>query len=290
LKKILIPLALAVVIAAAVIFYISRDRSSPDGYIVLSGTVEAVEINLGFRAAGRIEYVRYDEGESLSAGDTVSELSHRESDARIRQITDQIAAARAESESLEIEKESLERNLKKITNLLATGGATAGEREDLADRVRAMDAAIKASKSSIKSLMSQRELFRVQHDEEFLLSPIDGTVLLRGAEPGEVVSSGRTVLSVADLSRLEVKVYLPESRLGNVISGQTAFMEIDSHPGRRFEGIITNISDKAEFTPKNIQTKEERVKTVYAVTVSTENYGGILKPGMPCDVAIELTR
>jgi HlyD family secretion protein len=87
---------------------------------------------------------------------------------------------------------------------------------------------------------------------------------------------------------LKIKVYISEKYLGLIKVGQGVGILIDSFPDKVFPGEITAISDKAEFTPKNIQTKEERVKTVYAVTVSSDDQGGILKPGMPCDVRIDL--
>ena len=290
MKKILIPVALTIALAAITIFYISKNRLSNNHTLALSGTIEAVEIDLAFKAPGKISYVRYDDGDRISKGDTVSELSHLESEAGLRQIDDQIAASRSQMHSLEIQKETLARNLGKVSSLVGSGGATLSEQEDLQDRLREADAALAAASSSIKALASQKQYLEVIYDNEFLISPIDGSVILRAMEPGEIVSSGKTVLTVADLKNLEIKVYLPEIRLGLVKEGQKVFIEVDSFPGRRFDGIISKISDKAEFTPKNVQTREERVKTVYAVKVRAGDYDGILKPGMPCDVFIDINR
>lgn len=290
MKKIIIPVALLIVIAAMVVFLISRDRLTKNNTLMLSGTIEAVEIDLAFKAPGKISYVRYDEGDEISRGDTVSELSHLESQAALNQIDDQIAASRAQMRSLEIQKETLERNLRKISSLVGSGGATVADQEDMQDKLREAEAAIAAAGNSIKALASQKEYLKIIYDNEYLISPSDGAVILRSIEPGEIVSSGKTILTIADLKKLEIKVYLPESNLGQVRDGQTVFIEVDSHPGRRFEGTVSRISDKAEFTPKNVQTREERVKTVYAVTVRAGDYDGILKPGMPCDVFIDLSR
>ncbi len=290
MKKIIVPIVVILIITIVIIVYMINDRSADDGRLVLSGAIEAEEIELAFKAPGRVVYVSIDEGDDIAEGDTVAELSHEESAARIRQVESQINAAEANLEMLEIGRETIARNLAKITELVASGGATAGDQEDLSDRLREADAAILAAESSIGSLESQRDFLRIVHDEEFLISPSAGTVLLKSVEPGEVVSQGRTVLTIADLDNLEIKVYLPESKLGLVKNGQDVAIEIDSNPGESFKGIIRRISNKAEFTPKNVQTREERVKTVYAVVVGAQSQGGILKPGMPCDVIIDLVR
>ena len=290
MKKIIIPFILILILSVVIVVYISNDKSGDDSILVLSGAIEAEEIDLAFKVPGRVAYVRFEEGDDIVAGDTVAEVSHDESRARIRQVENQIDASEANLERLEIERETIERNLAKISELVVTGGATTGDKDDLTDKSRGADAAISAAESSIRSLESQKDLFRVAYNEEFLLSPAAGTVLLKSVESGEVVNPGKTILTIADLTKLEIKVYLPESKLGMVKNGQNVFIEIDSHPGTRYEGTIKRISDKAEFTPKNVQTREERVKTVYAVVVSAENQGGILKPGMPCDVIIDLVR
>jgi len=99
---------------------------------------------------------------------------------------------------------------------------------------------------------------------------------------------GAAVITIADLDDLTIKVFLPEIHLGTVKLGQEVEIQIDSHPERSFPGVIKHISDKAEFTPKNIQTKEERVKQVFAIEISSSSHNGILKPGLPCDVVISL--
>lgn len=276
-----------IVAAVLILIYVNLDLGGNSGQITLSGTAEAVEIDLAFKSAGRLEYIRFDEGERLTAGDTVAELSHSESEARISQIDGQIGASKAQLRSLEIQSETVSRNLEKITNLVQSGGATMADQEDLEDKVLEIDAAIDAARKSIEAQKSQRHLLRIMHDDEYLIAPANGTVLTRAMEPGEITSPGKTVLTIADLSRMEIKVYLPEVRLGNVRNGQQVKIMVDSWPDSTFAGVVSKISDKAEFTPKNVQTKEERVKTVYAVTVSSDDHNGILKPGMPCDVIIE---
>jgi HlyD family secretion protein len=288
-KKIGIPAIVVIIAAISLAIFLSRNRLAEKESIVLSGTIEAKEIDLAFKVGGRVDYIRFDESDAVSQGDTVSELTHREIKARIRQAHDQIDAARADLRSLEIEMETANRNLQKVVNLIPSGGATVGQKEDLEDRARGIEAAIEAGQSRLKSAVSEADYLQITFENEFLISPINGTVLLRTAEPHEIVGPGEVIMTLADLARLEIRIYLPEIYLGRIKSGREVRIKVDSYPDREFEGTISRISDKAEFTPKNIQTVDERVKTVYAVTVDTGDYDGILKPGMPCDVNISFT-
>lgn len=116
-----------------------------------------------------------------------------------------------------------------------------------------------------------------------LLSPVNGVITSRNIELGEVVSPGREVMTVSDLTRVYLKIYVKETDIGKVRPGQPAEIRIDSMPGKVFTGYVSYISQVAEFTPKIIQTKEERVKYVYLVKISIHNPDLALKPGLPAD-------
>jgi HlyD family secretion protein len=113
---------------------------------------------------------------------------------------------------------------------------------------------------------------------------VDGVVLARNIEPGEVVLSGATALTLGQLDRLTITVYIPENRYGEVKLGDHAKVNVDSFPNQAFEATVTRIADQAEFTPRNVQTAEGRQTTVFAVELSVQNPAGLLKPGMPADV------
>lgn len=118
-------------------------------------------------------------------------------------------------------------------------------------------------------------------------SPIDGRVLTRTVERGERVEPGTPLFTLVDLDRLYVKIYVPEPYIGKVALGQEARVYVDAYPGRAFPARVSRVSQEAEFTPKNVETREERVKLVFAVEVAlAENPGGVLKPGMPADATI----
>ena len=118
-------------------------------------------------------------------------------------------------------------------------------------------------------------------------SPIDGRVLTRTVERGERVEAGTPLFTLVDLDRLYVKIYVPEPSIGKVALGQEARVYVDAYPGRGFPARVSRVSQEAEFTPKNVETREERVKLVFAVEVALgENPDGVLKPGMPADAVI----
>jgi HlyD family secretion protein len=118
-------------------------------------------------------------------------------------------------------------------------------------------------------------------------SPIDGRVLTRTVERGERVEPGTPLFTLVDLDRLYVKISGPEPYIGKVALGQEARVSVDAYPGRAFPARVSRVSQEAEFTPKNVETREERVKLVFAVEVAlAENPGGVLKPGMPADATI----
>ncbi len=121
-----------------------------------------------------------------------------------------------------------------------------------------------------------------------LFSPAAGRVLSKSREPGEMVQPGTPIVTLGDLSRPWVNVYVGERDLGKVHLGMPAQVTVDSFPNRPFNGKVTFVSDRAEFTPKNIQTPDERVKLVYRVKVEVETRDEALKPGMPADAVLPL--
>ena len=120
-----------------------------------------------------------------------------------------------------------------------------------------------------------------------LVAPVAGTVLARTIEPGETVTPGAALLEIGDLDHLTLTVFVPEDRYGQVALGQPVTVAVDSFPGEPFHGTVSRISDKAEFTPRNVQTVEGRKSTVFAIELALDPSGGRLKPGMPADVTFQ---
>lgn len=118
-------------------------------------------------------------------------------------------------------------------------------------------------------------------------APIDGVILDRVVEPGEVISAGATLLTMSDLEVLTLTVYVPEDRYGKIMLGQSCPVSVDSFPGETFIGTVSQIAQEAEFTPRNVQTTDSRKNTVFAIKLSLAPSGGRLKPGMPADVLFQ---
>ncbi len=122
---------------------------------------------------------------------------------------------------------------------------------------------------------------------EKVRSPLDGVVLERSFEQGELALAGSALFTVGDLTKPTLTIYVPEDRYGQLNLGETFPVNVDSFPGRTFTGTVTYISDQAEFTPRNVQTVQGRKDTVYAVRLDLQNNDLALKPGMPADVTLE---
>jgi multidrug resistance efflux pump len=145
-----------------------------------------------------------------------------------------------------------------------------------AEEVAVTEARVREAEAGVSAL-------QVQIDKMTLRSPIAGVVSSRSAHEGEAATAGATLMTVANLDEVKLTVYVPQTRLGEVLLGQEVEVEVDSFPGRVFPGTVSYISQQAEFTPKNVQTEEERVNMVFAVKVRLPNLDHWLKPGMPAD-------
>ncbi len=133
----------------------------------------------------------------------------------------------------------------------------------------------------------QLEMAQKNKDNYLIIAPITGIVILQELFQGEVVTPGTPIVTLADPNDLWVKIYIPEKNIGRVRLGASADVEVDSFPQDIFNGRVIYISDQAEFIPKNIQTKEERVNQVFAVKITVTNKEQKLKIGMPADVYIK---
>jgi multidrug efflux pump subunit AcrA (membrane-fusion protein) len=144
------------------------------------------------------------------------------------------------------------------------------------EQIEALEARVEQAQAILDSLTSERARMAVR-------SPIDGVVVDCAVHQGEVAAPGATIATVADLKQVKLTVYVPETQIGRVNLGQAVQVSVDSFADRAFEGKVTHIADEAQFTPRNVATKEERVNLVFAVEISLPNEDGALKPGMPAD-------
>lgn len=147
---------------------------------------------------------------------------------------------------------------------------------------------VAVAEAQVRRARAAVRLVEAQIAQLTLTAPTDGVVTSRIAEAGETVSAGAPLLSIADLGQVELVVYIPANRIGQVRLGQEMKVRVDSFPKRTFSGQVTNIAQEAEFTPRNVQTPEERARLVFAVKAQILNPEDALKAGMPADATIEL--
>jgi HlyD family secretion protein len=326
-KRILIVLAV-VVIGIAVLAVYNLKKQKDNGAMLLSGNVEATETNVGFKIPGRVMERLVDEGNKVKAGDLLAKLDSAEvasivaqGRASLDEAATRLAELSAGSRSQEIEQAKAQMNaqeadLQKVrkdyerAEILYKNGAISASQFDVAKS--AYDARSALHRNAIEALSLVREGPRKEEiriaghrvkqakaalaaseerlKDTMIYAPINGVVLRKHVEAGETVASGTPVVTIGDLEHPWIKVYVKEDRLGQVRLGQKAKVTVDTFKGKTYEGTVTFISSEAEFTPKNVQTQEERVKLVFGIKVRVKNVNDELKPGMPADVRIELNR
>jgi multidrug resistance efflux pump len=140
------------------------------------------------------------------------------------------------------------------------------------------------AKKQVESAQAAVEVIQAQMDKLVLVAPVQGVVLTRSIEPGEMALPGTPLLTLARLDSLTITVFVPEDRYGAISLGEAAAVTVDSFPGATFTGAVIHIADRAEFTPRNVQTEQGRRSTVFAVKLTIDNPEGKLKAGMPADV------
>jgi len=272
-KKLAIAAVIAAITVAAVVFYRYGDSGDRDA-LAASGNVEVTEVNVGFKSPGRVAVLFTDEGRAVKEGEKIASLDNAELESLVNQ-------GRASVRNAEAQFAKAKNDSGRIGKLFHEGVISPQQ--------------IDAAKTAYDVATSQLELSRaalrtadVRLRDSVLFAPLSGVVLRKNVEAGETVAAGSPVFIIGDLDNPWIKVYVKEDKLGLVKLGQKAEVSVDTFPGKKYEGTITFISSEAEFTPKNVQTREERVKLVFGIKVSVKNEKAELKPGMPADVNILL--
>lgn len=263
------------------------------------GNFEATEVIVSAETSGRIFKFGIVEGTEIEAGNeialidtTLFHLQKAEIDAGMIGIRTRIGSINAQNDILSQQIENLKVNISRIEKMLKDDAATAKQHDDLTGQEAVLHKQIAANntqKVSVAAELSVYESKKATINEQIkrssVKSPVNGTVIEKYSEAGEIAAAGKPLVKIADLSMLKLKVYISGAQLGSIKLGQPCTVRIDN--GKKdfssLTGTISYISEKAEFTPKIIQTKEERVTLVYAVNIDVKN-DGTLKSGMPGEV------
>ncbi len=298
-------------------------RREQSDEIVVSGHVEATEVRVSTKIAGRVEATAFEEGSDVTKGqelariDTVdlrlaldaarAEEKQASAELRLRIAgtrEEDVAEARAQADRAEAELEGAERELERMAGLLASGSGTTKSRDEALTRRDVARAGLEAARERLNKLVAgsrreeidqaraRLEAARVriaqleqQIKDAVIASPVDGVVSEKLAEPGELLGTGTGVAVVSDLAGAWLNVYVGEPSLARIRIGQS--VEVKTDDGQIRKGQISFVASEAEFTPKNVQTEDERVKLVFRVKIRLFNDDRMFKPGMPAEARIE---
>jgi HlyD family secretion protein len=260
------------------------------------GNFEATEVIVSAETSGRILKFEAVEGSDIEKGSeialidtTLFHLQKAEIDAGMKSVRTRIGTISAQNDILNQQIDNINVNINRIENMLKDDAATKKQYDDLTGQVAVLEKQITANntqKSSIAAELSVYESKKATLNEQLtrscVKSPLKGTIIEKYSEVGELTAAGKPLVKIADLSRIKLKVYVSGAQLGSIKTGQGCTVRVDDGKKgyKSFPGSVSHISEKAEFTPKLIQTREERVTLVYAVTIDVRN-DGTIKSGMP---------
>lgn len=308
------------------ILFISCNGNNKDGMIEASGNIEGTNITVSSQAAGEIDKILKDEGSLVNKGDTIiiidpinyklklneslSILQSSESQYSLLKTgarKEDIAQSEEALKQAEVNFSQAEKDKDRYTSLFESKSITRKQYEDAINRYEIASAQYNSAKENVRKIknlarpdelkQAEANVNRVKASIEqlqknindcFVTAPSNGYIVKKFVEEGEYAGMLSSLFKITDLRKVELVIYVSETDLGKVKLGQVAEVSVDSYPDKNFKGNVTYISPEAEFTPKNIQTKDERTKLVFAVKISIPNPDLELKPGMPADALINV--
>jgi HlyD family secretion protein len=289
-----------------------------------TGTIETVDVVLSSKTNGEIKELRKNEGERVKQGDTVLIIDNRTLQLQLRQQESGAAISRAQldllrngarKEDISLAESSLNQaqvnydqaksDLERLRKLYQTQTITKKQYDDAVSRFNLMNdqlsaanenyakiknfarpEEIKQAEAKFNQSLAGSDLIKKNINDSYIVSPLNGLVVKKYLEIGETVSPMSSLVKISDLTNVELYIYVTELELGKIKLGQKAEVTVDAFKNKKFDGKVTYISPEAEFTPKNIQTKDERTKLVFAVKIELPNPDFDLKSGMPADARI----
>jgi HlyD family secretion protein len=310
------------VLATAMALVAACNQVPDTGTITASGYIEATEVRLSTKIGGTLEWFPLDEGDTVTEGDEVARIDTVDlelqldaaraeqelaaAELRLRRAgfrAEEIAEARANVERAEADLAAAQRDLDRFQGLLDSGSGTGKSRDDalarrdiaaktvqaVQQRLHKLEAGfrreeIAAAAARVDAAAARIAVLEQQISDATVTAPASGLVTETTVEQGELVAPGTLLAVVTDLAGARLVAYVGEPDLGRIRLGQEARVITDS--GEQRSGRLTYISQVAEFTPKNVQTRDERVKLVYKVKIRLDNDDGLFKVGMPA--AVEL--
>jgi HlyD family secretion protein len=308
--------------ALAVLALAGCGRRSDPSSIVASGHVEATDVRIATKVAGRLGSLALQEGDAVKAGQELARVETTDLLLAVRQARaerdqaaaeyqlrlagarkEDIAELEAQVASVQADLENAQKDFERMQGLLDKGSGTTKARDDAkarrdmtAHRLEAVKQALarmragsrpeekEAARARLAAMDARIAQLEHQLEDATIKSPLAGIVTEKVAEPGELLQVGSPLCVITDLANAWLTVYVGGPDLGRIRLGQEA--EVTTDDGQTRKGKVTFVASQAEFTPKNVQTRDERVKLVYKVKVSLDNQDGLFKPGMPAEARL----
>jgi HlyD family secretion protein len=299
--------------------------SNHDGAIESSGILEAVEVNVASKVSGQLLQLNIREGDVVAKGDTIALIDNETQQLILQQMQAgvDLAAAQyqlllngARSEDLQSAQENVRQtessfqtaksDFERIKELFTTNSVSKKQYEDSESRVTitlaqynsakqnlqklhrfARPEDLSAAKARVDQAKAQMNLTKKQIVDSYIIAPVSGTITYKPVEEGELIGTGTIIARISRLEKVELMIYVNETELGKVKLGSHADVVIDTYPDKNYNATVIYVSPVAEFTPRNVQTKDERTKLVFGVKLEVENTNGELKSGMPADAYLK---
>lgn len=280
--------------------------------IFASGTIETTEVIVGAKVGGQVTALYVDEGRQVGKGDTLALLDQSDTKIQLAQAEANAAAAKAQYQLAVrgAREEDLAQAQANLTNaqgdlvrmeaLFKEHSVTQKQLDDANTRYivakqtydklkrGSREEEIEAARARRDQAIAQVDAIKKKIADSYVVAPIPGVITQKAIEEGEIVLPSASMFRISRLDNVHLMIYVSEQELARVKLGQEAKVYIDAEPNKPFVGKVTFISSVAEFTPKNVQTKEDRTKLVFGVKIEVHNPDQILKPGMPADALIEM--
>jgi HlyD family secretion protein len=281
--------------------------------ITASGTIETTEVTVSAKVGGQVMKLLVDEGSNVVKGDTLLEIDRSDLDIQLKQALANAAAAESQYKltvlgprkedilQAEANFKNAQDDLKRAEDLFQASTVTQKHLDDAKTRYTVAEQTYEKLKSGsrpeeIEAARARRELANAQVDairkkisDSYVVAPMQGVITEKAVEEGDVAVQNGSLFRISRLDEVHLVIYVSEEELAKIKLGQSANVFIDAYPNKPFRGKIIYISDVAEFTPKNVQTKEDRTKLVFGVKIEVPNPNRVLKPGMPADATIAIS-
>ena len=252
--------------------------------LAVSGTIEVDEAHVASRAPGRVQKIFAREGQSLRTGDSIVELDAAELPAQRDLAAAQVRAAQHDAEAQMAQLEFLRADARRQQDLLKSRTVSPNDAEKAASAANAQEKNVEAAHMRVAQAKAQLAQIETQLHEMTVVAPADSVLEVLSVKVGDVLPANREVATLILLHHLWVRVYVPEKWLGYIKLNERVRVRVDSFRNKDFPGVVEQINRQAEFTPRNVQTVEDRIKQVFGVKVALDNSEDKLRAGMSADV------